>query len=641
MRATFRNQQYLIYCGGNFFCPGQTKVHKQQILRSSFKTALSGHFCKQKACSDHNGNSTSRDYLQRKTEKKQEAWRSQRTSKRTNIIIFLADDLGIGDVGCFGNHTINTPNIDQLAKDGMILEHNLAPESICTPSRAAMLTGRYAIRSGLASEEGYIRVFTQTAVQGGLPPDEVTFASVLQQHGYKTAFIGKWHLGLSCNTSTDFCHHPNNHGFDYFYGLPVSNQRECKQDLGASFTNIDKNIRIIIASIFVLFPTIYSLVKRRMTAVSVLAILLCTSLLYVYMPLILKGMTRHMFACILMRDKQVVEQPVALESLTQRLTIDAVNFISESADKGPFLIYVSFTKVHTELSTCAAFKNKSKHGRYGDSVEEMDWAIGRILDEVDKLELRDSTFVYFTSDHGPDLEEVTRDGEVCGGSPGHFKGHKSTSYEGGIRVPTVVRWPGKTRQGSRLSQPTSGLDIFPTVLKIANVSGPDGVQLDGEDISDLFTASRENGAVLVERNRFIFHYCARSLQAVTYSDVTRSKIWKLHFMTPDLTPGKQTCVIIGSLCPCYGKHVTHHSPPLVFELISDPGEQYPIDTSNEVMNFMIKDVMVAVDKHKASLIEKPNQLKLTTFIPWMQLCCNSPFCNCKEDFPHKLIPIVL
>ena len=272
-----------------------------------------------------------------------------RPKRRPNILILLVDDLGIGDIGCFGNTTIKTPNVDQLSKDGVKLEHNLAPESLCTPSRAAFLTGRYAIRSGMASEDGdsFSRVFTKIAVQGGLPSNETTFAKVLQQNGYKTGYFGKWHLGVSCNHSSDFCHHPNNHGFDYFYGMPLTNLRFCGEDWGAVFSNFDVDLRMLSATVISLLVLLFFAWKLGFVAwflfFTVFSFSVHYALIYPYVkaghlpephyakvPSIIGTITRKYFGCILMRDKEVVEQPVILKDLTHRLTTDALHFIQKT-----------------------------------------------------------------------------------------------------------------------------------------------------------------------------------------------------------------------------------------------------------------------------------------------------------------------
>ena len=542
--------------------------------------------------------------------------------KRPNIVILLVDDLGIGDIGCFGNTTIKTPNVDQIAKDGVIFEHNLSPGMLCTPSRAAFLTGRQAIRSGIVAEEGDSRVFLNAAIKGGLPPDEVTFAKVLQQNGYRTALIGKWHLGLSCDTMRDFCHHPNNHGFHHFYGLPLTNFRECGNDWGTGFNNFDIHLAIIAASMIALLSILHK--RKSSMKVYILAIMCLVFALNFYISSVVDVIMFKWFSCLLMRNDEVVEQPLVLKGLTQRFVSEAVNFI-ETSQKEPFLLLMSFAKVHTALHTSDYFMNHSRHGRYGDNVEEMDWAVGKILAKLDNLGLRDDTFVLFTSDHGPAIDEISRDGEVRGGFQGIYRDGKSSSFEGGLRVPTLARWPGKIPHGTNITIPTSGLDIFPTILNIANAEKPKDILLDGKDISETILGTENK----LQAHRFIFHYCDKFVQAVTYADYKRAKIWKIHFAASKIAMDRF----------CYGNDVDYYDQPLVFELGSDPGEQSPVDVNDAVLQNVLEETKEAMRVHSASIKPVQSQLSLQTFYPWMQLCCNPPLCYCQEQFPHKLVAI--
>uniref|UniRef100_A0ABM5FYN5 Steryl-sulfatase isoform X2 n=1 Tax=Pogona vitticeps TaxID=103695 RepID=A0ABM5FYN5_9SAUR len=338
-----------------------------------------------------------------------------------NVILFMADDLGIGDLGCYGNTTLRTPNIDKLAKGGVKLTQHIAASPLCTPSRAAFLTGRYAVRSGMTSLHR-TGVFLFSASSGGLPTEEITFAKLLQQKGYATALIGKWHLGINCNSSDDFCHHPLSHGFDYFYGIPVNNLRDCKPGQGSVFKKgcemyipaVLQSAGIALVSLAVLHYIGLLRVPHRALGCFFLiaAVLIGIWFFFLYT-------FRHL-NCFLMRNYSIIQQPWKYENMTQRFTEEAKRFIQRNTD-APFLLFVAYPQVHTALFASQTFRGKSKHGLYGDAVEEMDWSIGQILQALDQWNLSAKTLVYFTSDQGAHVEEVSSNGEVNGGYNGIYK----------------------------------------------------------------------------------------------------------------------------------------------------------------------------------------------------------------------------
>ncbi|MBZ3886624.1 Steryl-sulfatase [Sciurus carolinensis] len=295
---------------------------------------------------------------------------------RPNIVLLMADDLGIGDPGCYGNKTLRTPNIDRLAREGAKLTQHLAASPLCTPSRASFLTGRYSVRSGMASWNRF-GVYIFTASSGGLPSSEITFAKLLKSQGYSTALIGKWHLGLNCHNRTDFCHHPLRHGFDHFFGTPMTNLRDCKPGEGTVFARAHRWL------VFVPLQVIG-------VAVLTLGVLRCLGLLHVppgvficllllaALLLLLFLSFLHFFRplnCFLMRNYDIAQQPMSFDNLTQRLTAEATGFIRQNAET-PFLLFLSFLHVHTAHFSSREFAKKSQHGPYGDGVEEMDWSVG-------------------------------------------------------------------------------------------------------------------------------------------------------------------------------------------------------------------------------------------------------------------------
>lgn len=548
---------------------------------------------------------------------------------RPNIIVLMADDLGIGDPGCYGNKTLRTPGIDRLASEGVKLTQHLAASPLCTPSRAAFLTGRYPIRSGMAAENR-LGVFLFTASSGGLPTREITFARLLKDQGYATALIGKWHLGLNCHSKADFCHHPIHHGFDYYYGLPGTNLRDCKPGGGSVFTTAFKSMVFIplqIIGVAVLTLAVVNCLGllRVPHAVFFCLLLLAALILGLFLAFL------HYFQplnCFLMRNLEIVQQPISYDNLTQRLTTEAAQFIQRNT-KTPFLLVLSYLHVHTAHFASKAFAGRSQHGVYGDSVEEMDWSVGQILNVLDALQLASNTLVYFTSDQGAHVEEVSTKGETHGGSNGIYKGGKGNNWEGGIRIPGILRWSGVIQPGQEIDEPTSNMDIFPTVVKLAGSPLPKDRVIDGRDLMPLL-----QGITHRSEHEFLFHYCNAYLNAVRWHPRNSTSIWKAFLFTPNFTPKGANGCFSTHVCFCFGKFITPHDPPLLFDISKDPSEKSPVTPSTEPRFHEILRVMrEAADSHTKTLLEVPNQLSLGNIFwkPWLQLCCPSSGLSCRCD----------
>ncbi|EHB03941.1 Steryl-sulfatase [Heterocephalus glaber] len=423
----------------------------------------------------------------------------------------MADDLGVGDPGCYGNKTLRTPNIDRLAGGGVKFTQHLAASPLCTPSRAAFMTGRYPIRLGMASHTR-LGVYIFMASSGGLPTSEVTFSRLLKDQGYSTALIGKWHLGINCDNTTDFCHHPLRHGFDYFYGIPMTNLRDCKPGEGTVFTTAYR--LLVFFPLQVLGLTVFTLaVLRFLRLIRVPLGIFIFLFLLMALILVLFLCFLHYYRplnCFLMRNYEISQQPMSFDNLTQRLTLEATGFIRRKPKK-PFLLFLSYLHVHTALFSSKDFANKSRHGPYGDTTEELDWSVGQVLNVLDELGLSNDTLVYFTSDQGAHVEEVTPKGEMHGGSNGIYKGGKANNWEGGIRIPGILRWPRVIQAGLEIDEPTSNMDIFPTVAKVAGASLPQDRVIDGRDLMPLI-----QGKTRHSDHEFLFHYCNAYLNAVRW-----------------------------------------------------------------------------------------------------------------------------
>lgn len=366
-----------------------------------------------------------------------------------NFVVILADDLGYGDLSCYGNRHIRTPNLDRMADEGIRLTSFYA-QNVCGPSRAALLTGCYPIR---LAEPGNTK-----GAHTVLHPGEETIAEVLKRRGYVSGLVGKWHLsgrgahrrGPGTGPYREELQ-PNQQGFDYFFGTPSHNGTTRKADSKSWITE-------------------------------------------------------------LMRNGEVIESPTDLNLLTKRYTGEAVRFIERNRNR-PFFLYLSHTMPHVPLGASSRFRGRSERGLYGDVVEEVDWSVGQVLDSLRRLGLDGRTLVVFTSDNGPWIESHLGD---HGGSAAPLRGWKMTAWEGGLRVPGIIRWPGRIAAGEVSDEMASTLDLLPTFAAIAGASLPDGRRLDGLDLWPWLSGRVDRSP----RDTFLF-YVYTHLQAV------RDRRWKL------------------------------------------------------------------------------------------------------------------
>lgn len=423
-----------------------------------------------------------------------------------NIIFILADDLGYGDLSCYGSTTIATPRLDRLAQAGIRFTDYYSASPFCSPSRAAFLTGRLPARCGVP----YVLF---PAEHTGLPAAEVTLAEALRAQGYATACIGKWHLGW------DQVHRPQKQGFDEFFGLPYSNDSN-EWPVGEPFLQI-----------FGLEP----------------------------LPL--------------MDGAKIVEAPVDQSTLTRRYTERAVQFIRQHRDR-PFFLYLPHTMPHVPQYASPQFAGKSKGGLYGDAIEELDHSTGVILDTLKELKLEQNTIVVFTSDNGAALKIANANpnakakaktnsrfpGRDLGGSNGHLRAGKGTTFEGGVRVPCLISWPGKIAADRVESSPVSMLDWWPTFVKLAGGQIPPPQTLDGIDLLPLLT-----GAVK-DQPRPLYHYFGVQLQAV------REGRWKLLVPIAEYpTPVPPSLWFVHQPALFERQHRLWPQPTL-YDLTTDPGE---------------------------------------------------------------------
>jgi len=345
---------------------------------------------------------------------------AQQNKSDLNFIIIFTDDQGYGDLGCYGHPTIKTPNIDKMAAEGQRWTNFYTAANVCTPSRAGLLTGRLPIRNGMCSN-GRRVLFPDS--DGGLPQTENTIAKLLKGVGYRTAAVGKWHLGHLPE------YLPMRHGFDSYFGIPYSNDMDRVSTL----------------------PPREAIMNAK----------------------------AEYFDVPLMRNEEIVERPADQNTITKRYTEEAVKFISENR-KNPFFLYVAHSLPHVPLFASENFRGRSERGFYGDVIEEIDWSVGQIFETLKKEKLDKKTVVIFTSDNGPWVLY-----DEHGGSAGLLYGSKGTGYEGGQRVPAIFWGPRVIKPGV-VSAMGSTLDLLPTITKMAGVAVPSDRTYDGFDLSETF-----------------------------------------------------------------------------------------------------------------------------------------------------------
>ncbi len=437
---------------------------------------------------------------------------------RPNIVVIFCDDLGYGDLACFGNPTIATPELDRMASEGMKFTQFYSAAPVCTPSRAALLTGRLPLRSGMCSNKRRV-LFPDS--KGGLPADEVTLAEVLRSQGYATACVGKWHLGHL----PQFL--PTQHGFDSYFGIPYSNDMDRVADSPqgrAAF--LDPKIG------------------------------------YWNVPLL--------------RDDQVIERPADQRTMTRRYTEVAAKFITQNRGQ-PFFLYLPHSMPHVPLFRSETFANRSRRGLYGDVIEEIDWSVGRILETLRSLQLDERTLVFFTSDNGPWLIFNEQ-----GGTAGQLRDGKGSTWEGGMREPTLAWWPGTIPGGTVCRDVASTMDIFATACALAGAELPTERTLDSYDLS---AALRGEGK---SSRELLFYYRGYNLMAV------RKGPWKLHLMTQD----------------AYGagaRQPVKHDPPILYHLERDPSERFDVAAGHpDVVQAILADIAA----HRERLEPAESQLEL-------------------------------
>ncbi len=371
---------------------------------------------------------------------------STQQDRPPNVVLINCDDLGYGDIGCYGSEVNSTPAIDELAMRGLRMDAFYQPSPVCSPSRAGMLTGCYPPRVGFGSFDGLPVLFPGQPM--GLDPSRATIPSVLRAAGYRTMMAGKWH----CGDQAEFL--PARHGFEEYFGLPYSNDMGRQVDAGTSWS-------------------------------------------FDWPPL------------PLLAGEDVIEQQPDQASLTERYLTEAVRFMRSHRDE-PFLLYFAHMYVHLPIYVQDRFANASHNGTYGAAVECIDWSTAVLVHEIESLGLTEDTIVFFTSDNG----SLARDG----GSNAPLRGTKGTTWEGGMRVPGIVSWPGRIAPGRSTSELATAMDLLPTLAGLCGSQIHPDLAIDGIDLSGLWL---EEGAGS-PRDEMLYWWM-NDLEAV------RDSRFKLHF----------------------------------------------------------------------------------------------------------------
>ena len=451
-----------------------------------------------------------------------------------NIVLILTDDQGYGDVGCFGAKDFKTPNMDEIAADGITLTSFYVSQPVCTASRASLLTGCYANRVGFAG------ALNPTSLNG-IHERELLLSEMLKAKGYATAIFGKWHLGYPSRFN------PLKHGFDEYFGLPFSNDNSNQ-----------------------------------------------------YHPII-----RTFPPLPLFDGYEIVDRDPDQSKFTRQFTDRAVSFIERNAER-PFFLYVPHVMPHVPIFASEDFQGRSGSGLYGDVIEELDWSVGQILDALRKHNIDENTLVIFTSDNGPWLSY----GEHAGSS-GPLRGGKLTTFEGGVRVPCMVKWPGRIRGGSKSDQLVTSMDLVPTIGKLVGAELSE-LTIDGKDVWPILKGEANASSP----HEAFFYYAGADLHAVRAGD------WKLHFPHPflevagepgkggkpanfeNLTPSAITESGLQGIASRHGYRIKHTGLEL-YNLREDLGETKNVAAENPDVVRRLKEL---ADGARADLGDKLNDM---------------------------------
>ena len=449
-----------------------------------------------------------------------------------NIVVFMADDFGSGCINAYGapEELVKTPHLNRLAEDGMRFTNANTPASICSPTRYALLTGRYAWRGPLPY--GVVNVFDTLVVE----TDRTTLPKYLQEQGYATAQIGKWHLGYGAGKRAEFTEKltpgPNDIGFDYHFGLPQ---------------NLDDMLRVWIEN-----DGVYGLRSKKTSAYA---------------------------KCFYGKPYVGIDAPQRnREEASEFLTAKAVDWLKQTNRNKPFFLYFASPATHHPIVPSERMRGKSNCGAYGDFIQDLDWSFGQLVAALEQMGVMDNTVILFTADNGSDIpgDKTRPEGQAIGAGlklNSIYRGDKHTIYEGGGRVPLMVRWDGKVKAGAVNNRMVNIVDVFATVADLVNgklVTVPDAEDSSSFALS-LLGKQQPQRKPMVGTN-------AAGIQAV------RSGKWKYtDGVFPDSAPD--------SLRKAFRKEAV----PALYNLEEDPGEEKNvIDEYPEV----VRQLQAALDSYR-------------------------------------------
>ncbi|MCW3467975.1 sulfatase family protein [Chitinophaga nivalis] len=440
-------------------------------------------------------------------------------AKRPNVVIIFMDDMGYGDLECYAGTPWHTPHINRMAAQGMRFTYFYVAQAVCSASRAALLTGCYPNRIGI---HGALWPTAPMALDTG----EQTIAGVLKQQGYHTGMVGKWHLGSKVPWL------PLQHGFDEYLGLPYSNDMWPVHYDGKPYADTSTHPRAK------------------------------------YPPLPLIAGNNPVKYIRTLEDQA---------QLTTMYTERACRFIRENR-RQPFFLYLAHSMPHVPIAVSDKHKGKSKDGLFGDVMTEIDWSVGQVMKTLEDNGLAENTLVIFTSDNGPWLNYGNH-----AGNTGGLREGKGTSWEGGIRVPCIMRWPGKIPAGTVCNKMAATIDLLPTIANLCGAALPVR-KIDGVNVSSLLF----NNPDITPRDEFAVYYEVNSLQAIRKGPWKlvlphRSRSYKLNVPGYDGFPGAQPVVPVVQA---------------LYDMRRDPGET--LDVQQQFPD-VVKELLAVAEKYRKDL----------------------------------------